>query len=316
MSLLQAKDIRAHVKTEDGDDTHGLTHHRHADHEIKGLMRACGHPSSDPCPYNFEPPACKDAEPQSPRNLTSGAPGKLNPKAATLSVHEAKRLPLVNIHFHLGAEHTSEEYNDGSESEAYDAGVGDSREPRPGFMCTTDDFKKRDMKSYTFEYCEGVEVGKTYEVHYVHSSAGYSKRQLKREGIDGVDDGLGGAANGRNLLNPMIVVQGVVFQIVNGDDDDYSLVDGLTKADYTSSVKYPGSTTGTSFNNDICSPYAITWHVDKKCHRVSPKTFDNLCKHMKERYDEKQDLHAHGCRKLVKPEYVVKGKFVEKLAGV
>lgn len=259
------------------------------------------------CPYNFEPPACEDAEPQSPRNLTIGAPGKLSPKAATLSVEQAKRLPLTNIHFHLGTEHTSEDYSDDTDSTDYDE--SDSSEgARPGFMCASDDLTESDLEPYTFEYCgEGVEVGKSYEVHYVHSSAGGSKDD------DGVADGLGGAANGRGQLNPMIVVQGVVFQIVSGGEEDDSMIDGLKETDYDSSVMYPGSTTGTSFDNEVCSPYAITWHVDKKCHRVSPESFDNLCKQMKERYGLKKDLHAHGSRKLVKSNYVVSGEFVRAL---
>merc|ERR1739847_237542 len=55
-----------------------------------------------------------------------------------------------------------------------------------------------------------------YEVHYVHSSAGFDKEALAEADMETADllaDGLGGAANGRGLLNPMIVVQAQVFQI-------------------------------------------------------------------------------------------------------
>jgi hypothetical protein len=236
----------------------------------------------------------------------------LDPKAATLSAEQAKLLPLTNIHFHLGAEHTSEQYSDNLDSAEYDI-ADDSEGPRPGFMCAKDDLKETDMGPYTFKHCKGeVEVGKTYEVHYVHSSAGYSEKQLETKDVDGVDDGLIGAANGRHQLNPMIVVQGVVFQIVNGGEEDDSIIDGLK--DYVSSVMYPGSTTGTSFDNEVCSPYAITWHVDRKCHRVSPESFDNFCKQLKERYGEKKDLHPHGSRKLVQSDYVVKWEYVRPLA--
>ena len=40
-----------------------------------------------------------------------------------------------------------------------------------------------------------VAVGKGCEIHFVPSSAGYTK-ELTNVGIDGIDDGLGGAANG------------------------------------------------------------------------------------------------------------------------
>lgn len=62
------------------------------------------------------------------------------------------------------------------------------------------------------------------------------------------------------------------------------------------------------------SPYAITWHVDKDCHQVSPESFDNLRKQMKEAYNMDVDLKPHGSRKLVASQYVVKDEFVKPLA--
>ena len=78
-------------------------------------------------------------------------------------------------------------------------------------------------------------------------------------------------------------------------------------------LRPPRSTTGQSHDNSVCSPYSITWHVDKDCHQVgillerrrllegqlaaslvstdcfagqvSPESFDNLCKQMKETYN-------------------------------
>jgi len=58
-----------------------------------------------------------------------------------------------------------------------------------------------------------VQVGKSYEIHYVHSSAGMDNNPTDDMNADLLADGLGGAANGRGLLNPMIVVQGQIFQI-------------------------------------------------------------------------------------------------------
>ena len=60
-----------------------------------------------------------------------------------------------------------------------------------------------------------VTVGKSYEIHYVHSSAGYDSEHLKDVDIDLMNDGLGGAANGRGLLNPMVTVQAQAGQRIS-----------------------------------------------------------------------------------------------------
>jgi len=275
-------------------------------------------PGASSCPYNFEKPACENAEPQAPRDLTSGATGDLRPKAATLNKAQAAFLPLTNVHFHLGAEHKSEEYSDDTDSAAYDTAHSNSRrlatDPRPGFMCSTEGLSTAELAAYTFQYCKGdVQVGKSYEVHYVHSSAGYNSSDLPSD-VDGIDDGLGGAANGRGLLNPMVVVQGQVFQIVNGGQEVDDMLHGWTVVPPSSSVMYPGSTTGQSHDNEICSPYSITWHVDKACHQVSPASFDKLCQQMKDTYSMEADLTPHGSRKIVDPKYVVKAEYVQALA--
>jgi len=138
-------------------------------------------PAEAACPYSFAKPACANAEPQSPRDLTANAPGQKVPKAAVLNEEQAAFMPLTNVHYHLGAEHKSEAYSDGTDGEAYDADqdgrrLGYGGEVRPGFMCPTSDLSSTQLESYSFEHCTGdVTVGKSYEVHYVHSSAGYSE---------------------------------------------------------------------------------------------------------------------------------------------
>merc|ERR1719401_544765 len=47
-----------------------------------------------PCAYDFEPPSCKSAEVQSPRDLLPDALGHRRPKAATLNDKQAESLPL------------------------------------------------------------------------------------------------------------------------------------------------------------------------------------------------------------------------------
>lgn len=239
------------------------------------------------------------------------------PKAAVLTEAQANALPLVNVHFHLGAEHKSDAYSDSTDADAYDAAAAGGRRlgtnVRPGFMCSTADL---DLTAYTFQYCKGqVEVGKSYEIHYVHSSAGYTAADVAgNPDVDGMDDGLGGAANGRGLLNPMVVVQGQVFQIAHDGAEVNDMLHGWTVVGHTDSVMYSGSTTGPSHNNEVCSPYVITWHVDKACHKVTPASFDNLCKQMNEMYALEADLYPHGSRVLVSPKWVVKNDYVNPLA--
>ncbi|CAE7569572.1 unnamed protein product [Symbiodinium natans] len=275
-------------------------------------------PGTPACPYNFNKPACNTAEPQTPRDLSTGASGSMVPKAATLTDAQANFLPLVNVHFHLGAEHKSDAYNNGTDAEAYDAASSGRRlagNPRPGFMCPTDTLTDAQMTPYTFQYCKGdVQVGKSYEVHYVHSTAGTDNDASDNMNADLLADGLGGAANGRGLLNPMVVVQGQIYQIVNGGPTVNDLLHGWTVVGHNNSVMYSGSTTGQSHDNSVCSPYVITWHVDKDCHQVSPESFDNLCKQMKDLYGMSVDLEPHGSRILVSPAYVVRSEYVVPLA--
>ena len=153
-------------------------------------------PGTATCPYNFNKPACSTAEPQTPRDLSTGATGSMVPKAATLTDAQANFLPLVNVHFHLGAEHKSDAYNNDTDAMAYDAASSGRRlasNPRPGFMCPTDTLTDAQMTPYTFQHCKGdVQVGKSYEVHYVHSSAGTDHNASDDMNADLLADGLGG----------------------------------------------------------------------------------------------------------------------------
>jgi hypothetical protein len=83
------------------------------------------------------------------------------------------------------------------------------------------------------------------------------------------------------------------------------MIEGMHVDETSDIAKYTGSSTGQSHNNEICSPYAgISWHVDRACHMVSAKSFDEMCKVMKTVYGMKNDLYPHGSRELVDPEFV------------
>jgi len=280
----------------------------------------------DACPYNFNKPLCVDAGPQAPRDLTGdngrAAEGEKIPKAAVLNHAQADKIPLVNVHFHLGAEHKSDDFSDDTDSAAFDGQNADRRlaagAVRPGFMCSNEGLTDAQKAPYEFQYCKGdVQVGKSYEIHYVHSSAGRFESELDEDETvaDLMADGLGGAANGRGLLNPMVVVEGQVYHIVNdesltSDSVNSHILHGWSVENHDKAVMYAGSTTGGSHDNTVCSPYAITWHVDLRCHRVSASDFDKMCKEKAETYGLDNDLYPHNSRVLVSPQFVVKSEYV------
>lgn len=253
-------------------------------------------------------------------------------------------LTLTNVHYHLGAEHKTDEIYDSTLSETFDRetahGRALSETPRPGFMCPVQEYTAEQLAGYNFSSCKGMEVGKTFEFHFVFSSAG-------REHGEGDDyqhlitDGLGSAANGRGLLNPMIIVRALSFLVLNDDEFDVpafapggsydqavqrNVNDGVDRTllrhfmdqkdvlapeatDLNNFVRYSGSTTGETYDNEVCSPYTVSWHVNTKCLEISAKSIDDYCKIM-DKYGVEKDLGVHGSRKLVDAKYVVPPKQV------
>lgn len=218
--------------------------------------------------------ACTEAGPQSPRDVTAGSTGKMT---AGTPLDSVDGLVQVNTHFHLGSEHKSD---------------GEYDEPMNfGYSCKTSvaGLEPAHLKPYDFQYCHDLEVGQTYEFHWVYSSGGAE-----------MGPGLGGAF--ATSSEPTIVVQGQVFVLVNDDTGafDQDLLTGVTFDKLSTDVAmYMGSTTGTKYNNgDSCSPYSINWHVDRKCQFVSAKSFDNLCKRQID-LNMKADTHPHGSREVV-----------------
>jgi len=286
------------------------------------------------CPYNFTLPLCNISGPQAPRDLTRPSlsytstshnaqqtqinngdfhDGKLYPKAPLLTREQMKNLSLVNMHYHLGAEHKADEYQI---DYLINLWKSDSNETRPGYVCEQ---PNPPATPYEFQHCKGVKEGYTYEVHFVHSSAGYSPDQIDHADNLDLDDGLGGAAHGYGALNPTIGVEAQVFHITRSaprDIDGKDLVRGFLDKDSIPEERkevwaYLGSTTGSSLNNTICSPYEVSWHVDIMCHKIKPEDFDEMCKEMKNKYGLDDDLSPHGSRPLVDPNWVVGSLFVQ-----
>lgn len=237
-------------------------------------------------------------------------------KAHTLTVEEAQHLKLTNLHYHLGAEHKFVgEYDDPTESEKYDAALKDKNKldqdkpdagdgHRPGFMC-----KASSTKAGQKTPGGNGEYGKTYEFHFVYSTAGDDTLVANLGKAAGQD------VTGRFQGNPMIVVQARVFVIDDSGtgasggsasvDEDVKVPTNPVKLE--NAVMYTGSTTGPKYNNKCCSPYVITWHVQTTCNRISAAAFDKLVA-------QDNDGHMHGSRWLLDKELVVKPEGVKPLA--
>jgi len=272
-------------------------------------------PAPDVCLDMFDAPpvpACVDAVEQSPAEVTEGVNGLRDPTGTIIHDYEAEDLCLVNIHWHLGAEHMSQGQYDipgedflentyqGASSDGGHRRLLSGAESDPGWMCQGYDATDPAYTTpYNWEHCEGMHVGLTYEIHWPHSTAGHCGR---------LSDGLGGVFC-HSHTPAGIGVQGQVFVVVNDDAYDVDdLASGMNVGLATNVAKYTGSTTGPSYNNvDKCSPYApISWHVDRDCHKISAKSFDGLCKAMKEQGITK-DVTPHGSRDLVSSEWTSNG---------
>lgn len=262
----------------------------------------------DECIDGFDAPVkpdCEDALEQSPAEVTKGSVGLRAPTGTVIEDYAAAGMCMVNIHWHLGAEHMSKGQYDivgkdflenvyqGGSAEHNRRLLSSEGDVQAGWMC--DGYDPEDPKfteEYDWQYCEGMSVGLTYEIHWPHSSAGHCGH---------LTDGLGGVFC-KSHTPEAVGVQGQVFQVVNDDSYEADLSKGMLPSENI--AKYTGSTTGPSHTNLVCSPYApISWHVDRDCHKVSAKSFDNLCKMMKDQ-GMNYDLAPHGSRELVSPEWV------------
>jgi len=233
----------------------------------------------------------------------------------------------VNVHWHLGAEHqsTGEYDGDGKGPDHEDVedtgGEGASRrleKARLGQQCHKyDKTKEMFTKPYHWQHCVDMFIGETYEVHWPHSAAGAcgTPWQYQTPFYDGVfckmeEAGISVTAEDKTYNTwKKIGVQAQIFTIVNDENYYYpNLISGMiVEGEFGEDMAYyTGSTTGTSRDNENCSPFApITWQVDRKCHLISASSFDKMCADMKNMHDDMGiDLHAHGSRKLVIPDLV------------
>ena len=208
--------------------------------------------------------------------------------------------------------------------------------PRQGGMCyhynTFTDAEKTD---YEWKYCKDMHVGNTYEIHWPHSAVGECGKDWFTKGVPGkwqyqypfydgvfcnaawtadtISVGNGDPTDPTNTfnVNKRVGVQGQVYTIINSDEPKYQndrLFYGawMGEGHWSDVATYIGSTTGTSRDNEVCSMFSpITWQVDRKCHVISARSWDEMCRIMlhEQADDLEADVHPHGSRKLVAGEF-------------
>eukprot|EP00438_Fugacium_kawagutii_P018580 Skav206599 [mRNA] locus=scaffold332:34863:35579:- [translate_table: standard] len=210
--------------------------------------------------------------------------------------HDFSNLIHVNTHFHLGAEHCN--FDDDEFSLNVDQAFANPKDIipkgiRPGYFCAPVDAAptRGTLDPYEFKWCKNVSVGYTYEFHWVYSSAGPLNRSLT--------GGLGGVF--ARDLNPGVLVRSQVFRIVNDPTEEYMQYNTTWKPvkDY---MLYVGSTTSDSYNNEKCSPYEVTWWVDRQCKELSAQVLDRTCKDLLEfGLGMENDVEPGSSREIVAP---------------
>lgn len=217
---------------------------------------------------------CIGAGPQSPRDIDK--PAGSNP----VMFEEAPAVAdmnLCNVHFHRNAEH---------KSAAYSIYVKDG--DHSGWACQEPAAGRLEHKHAEYKGCEGIAEGDTIEVHWVHTTCDINTKGVKP---------LGGGLNAcltTMCPNPQLKVVAQVFVLQKNGELKFS---ETPMSQNDPSVEYTGSTTGTSYSNEHCSEFQVTWDVDKTCKTLDIDDFSKWCSGNKYK-----DNHAHGVRELVTSE--------------
>lgn len=226
---------------------------------------------------------CVGFGPQTPRDisLTDG----LN-TAAVARAPAADKLNLCNIHTHTNAEH---------KGPGFTVFAGDGE--HGGFKCNASaDLTEAELAAPASEAFHGVKPGDTIEVHWVYTSCD-------------VEPGKGlGACLSEACANPQLRVEAQTFLVVN-DPDALSFLDYTYDGNIQNGVHQPkaiptgtgdpvtfiGSTTGSSFNNAVCSPLQVTWSVRPQCAKLDINSLNAWA----EKGNVFEEDHSHGVRPLV-----------------
>lgn len=217
---------------------------------------------------------CVGAGPQAPRDIDSSAGS--NPVAFE-TAPSINDMNMCNIHFHRNAEHKSAAYStfveDGSHS---------------GWACKEPAAGRLEQHHAEYNGCQGIAEGDTVEVHWVYTTC-----DINAEGVTPMGAGLNACVT-TTCSNPQLRVVAQVFTL---DKNGKLKFDDSLPKDNSPSVVYIGSTTGTTYSNNHCSPFQVTWDVKKTCGSLDIDDFSKWCGN-----NIYNDNHAHGVRELVTSE--------------
>lgn len=226
---------------------------------------------------------CKGYGPQTPRDISSADGSNA---AAVAFAPQASELNLCNLHTHTNAEHKGPGF-------AVFAGGGD----HGGYRCNeADTLSEAELAAPASSAYHGVKPGDTIEVHWVYSSCN-------------VQPGKGlGSCLSEACVNPQLRVEAQVFLVVNDAkalnfmDFAYqnNVVDGRHQpkslpAGTGTPVTFIGSTTGTSYTQEKCSPFQVTWNVRPQCAKLDINSLNAWA----EAGNVFKEDHSHGVRQLV-----------------
>ncbi|MEE8522663.1 MAG: delta-class carbonic anhydrase [Thermoanaerobaculia bacterium] len=221
--------------------------------------------------------SCAAAGPQSPRDI-DGAAGDNGVRFA--KAPPSTEMRLCNIHFHRNAEHKSAGYPDL-------AGEGS----HAGYVCRG---VKPGAEVNEASGCAGISAGDTVEVHWVFTTCDVKPGPTLASCTSSV------------CQNPQLRVEAKIFYLTEGEGADFATYDAdggsqpVALPGSHGAVEYLGSTTGTSFDNQTCSPLQVTWRVRPTCGPLDKASLDAWC--ADNVFDED---HAHGVRPLVTaPEHL------------
>ncbi len=231
------------------------------------------------------PSGCAGFGPQSPRDIDLGM--GTNPIIFS-QAPSYKKMNLCNIHFHNNAEHKAKDFSIFSAVEG--------KASASGYQCNISrSLSKIELTKPDKNICEGLKPGDTIEVHWVHSSCNVTPGKSLNSCL------------ADTCANPSLRVETQVFtlvndpaalnfedmayrnNIVNGYHQAKSLPDGTGKP-----VEYIGSTTGTSYSNQSCSEYQVSWSVRPQCAKLDINSLGKWCGN-----NDFAEKHAHGVRELV-----------------
>lgn len=228
-----------------------------------------------------EPALCVGAGPQTPRDISNiaGLNTVTFPKAPA-----ASSMNLCNIHTHTNAEHKGPGFS-----------VFVDASDNGGYACNgTADLTEAELAASEGAY-QGVQPGQTIEVHWVHTTC----ETTPGEGL--------GACVPEGCTDPLLRVEAQTFLVVNDENaldftEMAAVVEekggyyqaGMIPSDTGTPVTFPGSTTGPSYTQAVCSPAQVTWNVRPMCAKLDINSL-----HAWAEGNVFNETKSHGVRQLV-----------------